>query len=72
MNLGEFRQLTKDLPDDTDVIGDAGDAEFSEFHTYQTEILPPVGVLGHPHCVILHMGQPVWVELDLDARRGMP
>lgn len=72
MKLGEFRQLTKDLPDDTDLVGDAGDAEFCEFRTEQTEILLPVGVLGHPFCVIVRMGQQVWVELDLDARRGMP
>lgn len=67
MNLGEFRRLTKDLPDDADILGNPGGGEISEIHTDVTQVLPPV--LEHPYAVILNLGQQVWIELDLDARR---
>lgn len=70
MNLGEFRRLTAALPDDADLLGDCGDGETCETGD-RPEILEPVAVLGHPHAVILRLGQPVYIQLDLDARRGI-
>jgi hypothetical protein len=64
MDLGEFRQATKDLPDDTDLVVDLGDGDNCELSLQQT--LPPV--LEHSYCVILQAGGEVYIQLDIDAR----
>jgi hypothetical protein len=64
MTLGEFRERTKGLPDDTDIMVDEGNLIFFEIRVRW--VLPPV--LDHPHCVTLEMGQSWNHELDLDAR----
>jgi len=52
MNLGEFRQLTDELPDSTELrVG---------------MVLPPV--LEHPHAITLELGQVWNFERDMDAR----
>jgi hypothetical protein len=64
MKLGEFRNLTRDLPDDTDILVNEGDLQFAEVDI--DHILPPV--LEHSNVILLGSGQ-VWnYELDLDAR----
>lgn len=64
MKLGELRKLLADIPDDADVLMDEGDLQFAEVNVKYA--LAPV--LGHPHAVLLDMGQ-VWnYELDLDNR----
>jgi len=64
MNLGEFRRKTKDLPDDTDLLGDAGDMEACELDS--SLYLPPT--LEHPPAVLVRLGQAVTIMLDVDAR----
>lgn len=64
MDLREFRQATKDLPGDTEIVLQAGDLDFYE--AQMDCILPPV--LDHPHCLALVMGQPINSDLDMDAR----
>jgi hypothetical protein len=62
--LGEFREATKDLPDDAELFVDDGDLQFYEVRFHG--VLPPV--LEHPHVVWLDMGQ-VWnYERDIDHR----
>lgn len=62
--LGEFREATKDLPDDTEIFVDQGDLDFYEATV--RGVLPPV--LEHPYVVWLNLGQ-VWShERDIDAR----
>lgn len=64
MTLGQLRESTKHLPDDTQVLGDHGDLEMHDLQIGM--ILPPV--LDHPFVVTLRLGQ-VWnEELDIDAR----
>lgn len=64
MTLGELRERTKHLPDDTHVLGDEGDLEMHDLQIGMT--LPPA--LNHPHAVTLVLGM-VWnYELDIDAR----
>lgn len=64
MTLGELREATKDLPDDTEIVLQAGDLDFYEARI--DRILPPV--LEHPYCLSLVMGQPINIDLDMDAR----
>ena len=64
VNLGELREAIEGLPDDTDVVLDAGDLYFYEARV--DRILPPV--LDHPYCFGLVMGQPINEDLDMDAR----
>jgi len=65
MKLGEFREKTKDLPDDTDMLMEAEEhMQYNEM--FFRWILPPV--LDHPYVVLFEGGQ-IWnYELDLDAR----
>lgn len=65
MKLGEFREKTKHLPDDADILGEF---EYA-LHYNETDIsyvLPPV--LEHSWAICLVGGQIVNIELDLDAR----
>lgn len=64
MTLGEFREATKDLPDDAHIILHEGDLDFHEASI--DRILPPV--LEHPYAIGLVMGQPIGLDLDMDAR----
>lgn len=64
MNLGEFRILTEDLPDDADLLLQAGDLDFHE--STLDRILPPA--LEHPYAVALVMKQPINSDLDMYAR----
>lgn len=66
MNLGDFRKLTANLPDDSDILVDLGDLEFMEVWLERRHILPPV--LDHSYAVWLSAGQVVNYELDMDAR----
>lgn len=66
LTLGEFREKTKDLPDDAEIFADEGDLDFHEviFHG----ILPPVTAFEYPAVIWLQMGQ-VWNdERDIDVR----
>lgn len=65
MKLGEFREATKDLPDDTDVLCE--NEEPLHFYDLHIEFkLEPV--LDHPWAVLL-MPEQCWnYELDLDHR----
>jgi len=64
MNLGEFRQLTDELPDSTELFADQGDLQMWDLRVGM--VLPPV--LEHPHAITLELGQ-VWnFERDMDAR----
>lgn len=65
MNLGEFRSLTKDLPDDTDLLVE-NEEPLHYYDVTARPVLPPV--LDHPHAVLLDPGQCWNYELDLDAR----
>jgi hypothetical protein len=66
MNLGEFRNQTKDLPDDAVIFMDDGTLDFKFAEVYIRHVLPPV--LNHSFAVTLEMGQ-IWnQEFDLDAR----
>jgi hypothetical protein len=64
MNLGEFRQKTAHLPDDTDIVIHGGDLDFYEGEI--DRILPPV--LDHPYLIGLVECQPINEDLDMDAR----
>lgn len=64
MNLGEFRRLTADLPDESDLLMELGDLEFMELSHKRN--LPPV--LEHSYAIWLSAGQVVNYELDMDAR----
>lgn len=64
MTLGEFRELTKDLPDDTDLLIEPEPYEFHELSHKWT--LPPV--LEHSFALWLSYGQEVTEDLDMDAR----
>jgi len=64
MSLGEFRELTKDLPDDAHILVDDGDLDFYEIRL--RAVLPPV--LDHPYAIWLEMGQAWNIDLDMDAR----
>ncbi len=64
LNLGQFREMTKALPDNTDLLMDEGDLRFAEIRV--RFVLP--AIYGHPPALTLEMGQ-VWnEELHLDAR----
>jgi hypothetical protein len=67
MNLGEFRAQTADLPDDTVIAVDFGDAEIVETHSPLISKLPPV--LEHPWLIVIDTGQPIWIDVEYDARR---
>lgn len=65
VNLGQFKEWTKDLPDDAEIILNEGDiVEFYEATT--GHILVPA--LEMPYAVILFMGQPVTLDQYLDER----
>lgn len=62
--LGQIRQQTEHLPDETHVLIDMGDLDM---HEASVQFVLPA-VLNHPPALILQMGQ-VWnYELDIDAR----
>ena len=64
MNLGEFREKTKDLPDDAEIFVDEGDLQFAEA-TFRA-VLP--AKLANPAAIWLQMGQ-IWnYERDIDTR----
>lgn len=67
MNLGELRELTAHLPDDTDIVTHPGDATYWEF----TDVRLFAPVLEHPWCVIFDGGQEVTLSLDLHHRDGL-
>ena len=64
MNLGEFRKRTAHLPDNTEIV-----QEYETLEYHETEIqwiLNPV--LDNPYAILLDGGQPINLDLDLDAR----
>jgi hypothetical protein len=66
MTLGEFREATKDLPNDTEIFVNDGDFRYQGVHIASHLTLAPV--LGHPWVVTLDLGQ-VWnEERDIDSR----
>jgi hypothetical protein len=72
LTLGEFREATKDLPDDAEIYVDEGDLQYWEVRfashrtSHPTGALPPV--LEHPWAIALEMKQ-VWnQERDIDHR----
>lgn len=64
MTLGEFREATKDVPDDAEMVMDEGGLEFYEIRV--RTVLPPNG--GYPHALWLEMGQPITMDKDLHRR----
>jgi hypothetical protein len=64
MDLKTFREKTKHLPDDTDIVVFDGVESF-ELHG-SVHIYPPV--LEHPHLVLLDMGGQVDLQFELDIR----
>lgn len=64
MNLGEFRQRTAHLPDDTEIVQEYDSLEYYEAGI--SYILSPV--LDNPYAILLSGGQPINLDLDLDAR----
>ena len=70
MNLGDFRRLTADFPDDYEIVANAGDAVWFEVDAGAGDVLVPA--LGAPGVVILNGGQEVTEQhvipyrLDLD------
>lgn len=64
MNLGEFREVTRNLPDDTDLLGDPGDGDVCELDA--SLILPPSS--DHSNAVLLRLGQQVYLALDIETR----
>lgn len=66
MNLGEFREKTKHLPDDADLVVDMGDGSYWEIGIGRS-FLP---VLEHPWTLALEAGSEVTMELDLHHRDG--
>lgn len=66
MTLGEFRRMTKDLPDETDLVGEFGGDDLYFYEANIRVILPPV--LEHSNAVWLTGGHPINIDLDMDAR----
>lgn len=69
MNLGEFREYTKNLPDDTElVIWENGDVTWYEAEGRQIVPATPI----HSSAVyVLEMGQQVELDFDLAIRTGI-
>lgn len=69
MTLGEFRERTKNLPDDTNlVIWENGDATWYEANVNQLVESNPIHVSP---VYVLDMGQQVELEFDLAVRTGI-
>jgi hypothetical protein len=67
MNLGEFREQTKELPDDTIITVDLGDGEACETWDDLGGKFPPV--LEHPWLIVIQAGSEVTLDVELDMRR---
>ncbi len=65
--LGNFREKTRDLPDNTIIVGEF-EEEFKWNEIGEIKILPAVDVLEHSPVVMLYGGQVVNYEFDLDSR----
>lgn len=65
MTLGEFRERTKNLPDDAEIFIDEGDLGF---HDATIRGVLPASALGHPAAIWLDMGQEWNHERDIDDR----
>ncbi len=64
MKLGKLRQLTKHLPDDTEVVAFDGTETWELHDNFDT--YPPV--LNHSTLILFNMGQRVDQEFELDIR----
>lgn len=64
MNLGEFRNRTKNLPDDTDILIEDNPMEYAE--SVIKYVLNPV--LDNSYAILLSYEQVVNSELDIDVR----
>lgn len=70
MKLGEFREWTKDLPDNSELVfWDGGDA-VSWYEANPEQIIPATPIHPDPVCV-LDMGQQVELQFDLAIRTGI-
>jgi len=66
MNLKTFREITKNLPDTTEIAVCDG---IDTFEVYDhPDIYPPV--LEHEYLVVMDMGQRVDLQLELDIREA--
>jgi hypothetical protein len=73
MNVGEFKRFLADVPDDFELLGTTGNAQYYELNeiTFAYDVSKPV-LLGNgeklPGIVCLDLGQEVTEELDVCFR----
>ena len=69
MTLGEFRELTHDLPDDYELVASPGDATFWETWAHYDAVLPSTD--AYTGVVILSEGQEITEDYWIPARLGL-
>lgn len=69
MNLGEFRERTRNLPDDTELVI-WEDEDVTWYEANENAIVPATPIHQSP-VYVFYMGQQVELEFDLAVRTGI-